>query len=372
MRIVVTGGAGFIGSNLVRHLLQHTPWHVHVIDKLTYAGNRASLRACQGNPRFALSVVDICDRPAVQRILSDYCPSAIMHLAAESHVDRSIDAPDSFIQTNLVGTFQLLAAARSYCASLNALDQARFRFLHVSTDEVFGSLDLQDPPTTEQAPYAPSSPYSASKAGADHLVRAWSVTYRLPVLITNCCNNYGPFQFPEKFIPLAILKALRGEPIPVYGSGENIRDWLFVEDHVEALIRVLTAGVSGETYHVGARTERTNLQIVTNLCHILDQVAPRGEHGSMDRLGVSYANQITLVPDRPGHDFRYGIDPSKLERELGWQPRVSLESGLRTTIEWYLSNREWWEDILSGRYQLERLGKVPADPGSSDGKESRS
>ncbi len=350
MRILVTGGSGFIGSNLVRVLLSETSHEVVNLDKLTYAGNSESLADVSGNSRYTFVQGDICDAALLRKLFAEHRPDAVMHLAAESHVDRSIDGPGEFIQTNVVGTFQLLQAALGHYRSLDKAAQSRFRFLHVSTDEVYGSLGAEDPAFTETTRYDPHSPYSASKASSDHLARAWADTYGFPVLITNCSNNYGPYQFPEKLIPVVILKCLRGDPIPVYGKGENIRDWLYVEDHARALIRVLEAGKPGETYNVGGDNERRNLDLVRLLCGQLDELRPRAD-------GKPYADQITFVTDRPGHDLRYAIDPSKIRSELGWKPAEDFASGFRKTVKWYLENESWWKRILDGSYQLERLGK---------------
>ncbi len=348
--LLVTGGAGFIGCNLVRHLLHHTPHRVVNVDKLTYAGNLESLADVADHPRHDFVQADIADAGALRAIFQRHAPDAVLHLAAESHVDRSIDGPGEFIRTNIVGTFTLLQAARAHWEGLPPERRAAFRFLHVSTDEVFGSLGPTDRPFEETTPYAPHSPYSASKAASDHLVRAWHDTYGLPVLITNCSNNYGPYQFPEKLIPVVILKALRGDPIPVYGRGENIRDWLYVGDHVEALLCVLERGRPGETYLIGGRNELRNLDLVRRLCALLDELRPRPD-------GRSYADQITFVADRPGHDLRYAVNPDKLHRALGWTPRQTGDTGFRLTVQWYLDHRDWWERILSGKYRLERLGK---------------
>ena len=344
--LLVTGGAGFIGSALVRYLVRRTGYHVVNVDKLTYAGNLESLAEVEGDPRYTFEQVDICDADEVARLFATYRPAGVMHLAAESHVDRSIDGPAAFVQTNLVGTFTLLDAARSYWKGLDEDARAAFRFLHVSTDEVYGTLG-GDGLFTEETPYDPSSPYSASKAGSDHLARAWHRTYGLPVLITNCSNNYGPYQFPEKLVPVVILKALEGQPIPVYGKGENVRDWLFVDDHVEALVTVLERGAAGETYNVGGHNEQTNLDVVRAICGLMDEMHPEG--APHHRLG-------TFVTDRPGHDFRYAIDAAKIERELGWTPRETFETGLRKTVRWYLDNPTWCDRVRSGSYRLERLG----------------
>ncbi|MEP6992495.1 MAG: dTDP-glucose 4,6-dehydratase [bacterium] len=346
-RIIVTGGAGFIGSALVRKLIAQSDATVVTVDKLTYAGNLESLSPVAANPRHHFEQVDICDAAALQNLFTRYEPSAVMHLAAESHVDRSIDGPAAFIQTNVVGTFTLLEQARRYWDELPKPRRDAFRFLHVSTDEVFGSLGACGH-FDETTPYAPNSPYSASKAGSDHLVRAWHHTYGLPVLTTNCSNNYGPYQFPEKLIPLVILNALEGQPLPVYGGGANVRDWLYIEDHADALVTVLYRGQPGETYCIGGNNERRNIDVVSAICAIMDELAPRAE-GPHEQL-------ITFVPDRPGHDLRYAIDASRITRELGWAPRETFESGLRSTVRWYLEHREWWERVRSGAYRGERLG----------------
>ncbi|CAO3440051.1 dTDP-glucose 4,6-dehydratase [Azospirillum argentinense] len=345
-RIVVTGGAGFIGSAVVRQLLAETDAFVVNVDKLTYAANLSSLPGAAENPRYAFEKVDICDGDALRRVFAEHRPDAVMHLAAESHVDRSIDGPGEFIQTNVVGTFRLLEAARGYWSSLPAEERTAFRFHHISTDEVFGTLG-DEGFFTETTPYSPNSPYSASKASSDHLVRAWHETYGMPVVLTNCSNNYGPYHFPEKLIPLVILKGLKGEPLPVYGKGDNIRDWLYVEDHARALRLVLDKGAIGESYNIGGYNERTNLDVVRTICALLDEMAPAG--APHDRL-------ITFVADRPGHDKRYAIDASKITRELGWKPQETFETGLRKTVAWYLENRSWWEAILNGSYRGERLG----------------
>jgi dTDP-glucose 4,6-dehydratase len=348
MRILVTGGAGFIGSNLVR-LLVLRGHQVLNLDRLTYAGNQASLNDLKGNPAHAWIIGDICDAELTRKAFTEFKPQWVMHLAAESHVDRSIDGPGDFIRTNVNGTFQLLQAALGYWRSLEVAAREEFRFLHVSTDEVFGSLGSTAPAFSETTAYDPHSPYSASKAASDHLVRAWHDTYGLPVVITNCSNNYGPYQFPEKLIPVVILKALRGDPIPVYGKGENIRDWLYVEDHAEALLAAISKGRAGQTYCIGGDNERRNIDIVRLLCEILDQVKPRAD-------GKSYAAQITFVQDRPGHDMRYAINATKARKELGWSPKQDHDSGFRRTVEWYLANENWWKAILDGSYRLERLG----------------
>jgi len=347
-RVLVTGGAGFIGSAVVRHLVGDLGARVLVVDKLTYAGNLASLAPVQASEGFQFLRADICDGPAMVRAIAEFRPDAIMHLAAESHVDRSIDGPAAFIETNIVGTFRLLEAATAYWRSLDAEGRANFRFHHVSTDEVFGALGGEGQFTHESA-YDPRSPYSASKASSDHLVRAWYHTHDLPVLVTNCSNNYGPYHFPEKLIPLVIIKGLAGESLPVYGDGSNVRDWLHVEDHARALAMVVEQGVVGETYLIGGNAEKANLHVVETICDLLDEYAPR-EDGQRRRI------QIGFVADRPGHDFRYAIDASKIRRELGWEPRESFASGMAATVRWYLGNRSWWQAIQSGSYGGERLG----------------
>ena len=352
MKILVTGGAGFIGSAVVRHLLQNTPHQVVNLDKLTYAGNLQSLPGASEHPAYRFEQVDICDAEGVARVLAEHRPDAVMHLAAESHVDRSIDGPAAFIQTNIVGTYTLLEACRQYWLGLCEEARSRFRFHHISTDEVYGDLEGTTELFTEQTPYFPSSPYSASKASSDHLVRAWQRTYGLPVLITNCSNNYGPYHFPEKLIPHMILNALAGKPLPVYGDGAQIRDWLYVEDHARALVEVLTRGQPGATYNIGGHNEKRNLQVVETLCTLLDELVTEKP------AGISrFAELITFVQDRPGHDRRYAIDAGKIERELGWLPQETFESGLRKTVQWYLDNRSWWQNVLSGTYQLNRLGE---------------
>ncbi len=344
---MITGGAGFIGSAVTRAYISGGDAHVCVLDKLTYAGNLVSLAPVAQDQRFTFRLVDICDRIEVARALREFQPDVVMHLAAESHVDRSIDGPAPFIQTNLVGTFVMLDASLEYWRSLPSREAAAFRFLHISTDEVFGALG-ETGLFHEDTPYAPSSPYSASKAGSDHLVRAWRETYGLPTIVTNCSNNYGPYHFPEKLIPLMIINAIEGKPLPVYGRGENIRDWLYVEDHAAALMLVADRGVIGESYNVGGRNEKKNIDVVNAICSILDELRPAST-GSYRRL-------ISFVDDRPGHDFRYAIDCSKIERELGWRPMQTFESGLRRTVQWYLDNSAWWEAIRSGKYRGERLG----------------
>lgn len=351
MKILVTGGAGFIGSAVVRHLIEATDYEVVNLDKLTYAGNLESLASVADCDRYCFEQVDICNREALAQVFDNHQPDAVMHLAAESHVDRSIDGPGDFIQTNVVGTYTLLEATRSYWARLDESAQQAFRFHHISTDEVYGDLDNPKELFREDTAYAPSSPYSASKAGSDHLVRAWGRTYGLPIIITNCSNNYGSFHFPEKLIPLMIINALQGKALPVYGAGEQIRDWLYVEDHARALVKVVTEGQIGETYNIGGHNEKRNIDVVTTLCAILDELAP-SQHEGID----NYEALITHVADRPGHDLRYAIDASKIERELGWTPEETFETGLRKTVEWYLANESWWRNVLDGSYQGERLG----------------
>lgn len=348
MKIIVSGGAGFIGSNLVRLLVQ-SGQEVLNLDKLTYAGNLDSLRDVADHPAYQFAQVDIANANEVQEQFAKFQPDAVMHLAAESHVDRSIDGPREFIETNVLGTFNMLQAALQHWRSLPKDTAARFRFLHVSTDEVYGSLGT-DGYFTEETRYDPHSPYSASKASSDHLARAWFDTYGLPVLVTNCSNNYGPYQFPEKLIPVVILKCLRGEPIPVYGKGENIRDWLYVEDHCQALKCVIERGIPGQTYNIGGNNEKRNIDLVCLLCTILDEFQPRAD-------GRSYAEQITFVTDRPGHDLRYAIDAGKIARELGWSPQQDHASGFRQTVRWYLDHPDWWKNILSGDYKMQRQGQ---------------
>ncbi len=350
MKVVVTGGAGFIGSAVVRALMADHQVQVVNLDKLTYAGNLESLVSVSSDPRYRFVQLDVCDRAGVQALLEAEKPDAIMHLAAESHVDRSIDGPAAFVQTNMVGTSVLLESALAYWRGLDASRKARFRFHHVSTDEVYGSLG----PTglfREDSAYAPNSPYAASKAGADHLVRAWHHTYDFPVLITNCSNNYGPYHFPEKLIPLTIVRGLKGQSMPVYGAGENVRDWLFVEDHARALITVLRQGKVGEVYNIGGNAERRNIDVVRGICALLDGMLPKS---------TRHSDLITFVADRPGHDQRYAIDSSKIRAELGWRPEENFESGLEKTVRWYLDNKGWWERVISGVYRTERLGLVTA------------
>jgi dTDP-glucose 4,6-dehydratase len=350
-RILVTGGAGFIGSAVVRHIIEATQDSVLVLDKLTYAGNLESLSVVADNPRYSFEQVDICDRAALDRVFAEYQPDVIMHLAAESHVDRSIDGPAAFIETNVVGTYTMLEAARHYWQPLDAAKKQSFRFHHISTDEVYGDLHGTDDLFTETTPYSPSSPYSASKASSDHLVRAWLRTYGLPTLVTNCSNNYGPYHFPEKLIPLVILNAVAGKPLPVYGDGAQVRDWLYVEDHARALYQVVTEGVVGETYNIGGHNERKNIEVVQTICDLLEELAPNKPQGV-----EKYRDLITYVKDRPGHDMRYAIDAGKIDRELGWRPQETFESGIRKTVSWYLNNEIWWRRVQDGSYAGERLG----------------
>lgn len=356
MKILITGGAGFIGSAVVRHIIKHTHDQVVNVDKLTYAGNLESLAQVADNPRYVFERVDICDRSQIDRVFHQYQPDKVMHLAAESHVDRSIDGPAEFIATNIVGTYTLLEAARNYWQALDKKRASAFCFHHISTDEVFGDLAGTTQLFTEVTPYAPSSPYSASKASSDHLVRAWQRTYGLPTLITNCSNNYGPYHFPEKLIPLMVLNALEGKPLPIYGAGNQIRDWLFVEDHVRALYTVITNGAVGETYNIGGYNEKKNIDVVLQICALLDELHPQSRPAGPDGQRLSHANLIKHVSDRPGHDLRYAIDASKIRRELGWMPVETFESGLRKTVEWYLNNLEWCQRVQDGSYQRERLG----------------
>ena len=352
MKILITGGAGFIGSSLIRYLMKCKTFEIINLDFLTYAGNLDSLKDIINEINYVFCQVNICDSEAVAEVFRKHRPNVVMHLAAESHVDRSIDGPADFIDTNITGTFHLLDAARNYFESLEVVDKKLFRFHHISTDEVYGDLKGTDDLFTEETPYSPSSPYSASKAASDHLVRAWGRTYGLPVIITNCSNNYGPYHFPEKLIPHVILNAIHGNPLPIYGDGSQIRDWLYVEDHAKALIKVVAEGEIGETYNIGGHNEKTNLEVVETICDLLEELAPEKPVG----VG-NYRDLITFVKDRPGHDARYAIDASKIERELGWVPEETFETGLRKTIQWYLDNRQWWERVLSGAYRLERLGE---------------
>ncbi|RVT53083.1 dTDP-glucose 4,6-dehydratase [Acinetobacter indicus] len=346
MKILVTGGAGFIGSAVVRHIIQDTDNTVLNVDKLTYAGNLESLATVADNSRYQFSQTDICDRAALDQLFETFQPDAVMHLAAESHVDRSITGPAAFIETNIIGTYQLLEAARHYWNGLVEDKKAEFRFHHISTDEVYGDLEGTEDLFLETTPYAPSSPYSASKASSDHLVRSWHRTYGLPVVLTNCSNNYGPYHFPEKLIPLVILNALAGKPLPVYGNGAQIRDWLYVEDHARALYKVVTEAEVGETYNIGGHNEQQNIDVVKAICNLLEELAPNKPEGI-----ANYHDLITYVKDRPGHDLRYAIDASKIKKDLGWVPVETFESGLRKTVEWYLANREWVKHVQSGEYQ---------------------
>lgn len=351
MKIIVTGGAGFIGSAVIRHLLNNTTHIVTNVDKLTYSGNLDSIETIAKFSNYNFAQLDICDPEGLTELFNTFQPDAVMHLAAESHVDRSIDGPAEFIQTNIVGTYTLLESTRRYWNGLSESAKQSFRFHHVSTDEVYGDLDDTESLFTETTPYAPSSPYSASKASSDHLVRAWHRTYGLPVLVTNCSNNYGPYHFPEKLIPHVILNAIHGKPLPVYGDGGQIRDWLFVEDHARALCEVICHGNVGETYNIGGHNEKRNLEVVETLCDLLEELAPDKPSGVKH-----YRDLITFVKDRPGHDLRYAIDASKIEHDLGWVPQETFESGIRKTVQWYLDNQEWWQRVLSGQYQLGRLG----------------
>ncbi len=366
-KILVTGGAGFIGSNFIRHTLHHTPHQIINVDKLTYAGNLDSLADVSQHDRYQFEQVDIADAAEVSRVFQNHQPDAVMHLAAESHVDRSIDGPANFVQSNIVGTFNLLQSARMYRSRLAAQKSAEFRFHHVTTDEVYGSLKLNDPSFTESTAYDPHSPYAATKASADHLVRAWGRTYGLPVLISSCSNNYGPFQFPEKLIPLTIIKAIYGHEIRVYGDGSNIRDWIHVSDHVEALLVVLENSEPGQTYNLGGNDERTNLEVVSSICQILAEVCPINQNaflssGQKSKL-KSYEALIQFVPDRPGHDFRYATNTSRIRNELGWSPKVRFESGLRKTVKWYVENQTWWGNLLNE--ELVRQGLLSGDATSN-------
>jgi len=355
-KLLITGGAGFIGSAVIRHLIDNTEHHVVNIDKLTYAGNLESLTSIENSDRYTFKQVDICDATEIKRVFDEYQPDVIMHLAAESHVDRSIDGPGEFIQTNIVGTYVLLEAARSYWSQLSEDKQQSFRFHHISTDEVYGDLEGTDDLFTEDTPYAPSSPYSAAKASSDHLVRAWQRTFELPTLITNCSNNYGPYQFPEKLIPLIILNALEGKDLPIYGDGKQIRDWLYVDDHARALVHVALTGEIGETYNIGGHNEKQNIEVVKTVCKILDKLTPSQLQG-IDR----YEELITYVKDRAGHDVRYAIDATKIADELGWTPDETFESGIEKTVQWYLDNMTWCERVQDGSYMRERLGVIKND-----------
>lgn len=349
MKILVTGGAGFIGSAIIRHIIKNTDDQVLNVDKLTYAGNLESLTEIENDSRYSFMQIDICDSTAIEQAFNDFKPDLIMHLAAESHVDRSIDGPAEFIHTNIVGTYTLLEAARKYWQELDDDKKTAFKFHHISTDEVYGDLEDTTDLFTETTPYAPSSPYSASKASSDHLVRAWNRTYGLPVVITNCSNNYGPYHFPEKLIPLVILNALDGKPLPIYGKGDQIRDWLYVEDHARALYKVVTKGAIGETYNIGGHNEKQNIEVVKTICTILDELKPQSNN-------QSYESLITFVTDRPGHDVRYAIDATKIKNDLEWTPKETFDTGIRKTVEWYLNNLEWCRRVQDGSYQRERLG----------------
>jgi dTDP-glucose 4,6-dehydratase len=351
MKILVTGGAGFIGSAVIRHIIDNTNDSVVNVDKLTYAGNLANLKDVEGSERYEFEKVDICNRIELDRVFQTHKPDAVMHLAAESHVDRSIDGPAAFIETNIIGTYTLLEACRSYWSKLGSGSKHLFKFHHVSTDEVYGDLEGPEDLFTEDTPYSPSSPYSASKASSDHLVRAWQRTYGLPTVITNCSNNYGPYHFPEKLIPLVILNALEGKPLPIYGKGNQIRDWLYVEDHARALYKVVTEGKVGETYNIGGHNEKQNIEVVHMICDLLEELVPDNGHSRSGGSTEGFKGLITLVADRPGHDIRYAIDAGKIEKELCWIPEETFESGIRKTVEWYLSNTEWVSHVQSGEYQ---------------------
>jgi dTDP-glucose 4,6-dehydratase len=353
MKLLITGGAGFIGSAVIRHIINNTDHSIVNVDKLTYAGNLESLESVDNNDRYAFEQVDICDANEIKRVFYEHKPDVVMHLAAESHVDRSIDGPGEFIQTNIVGTYVLLEEAREYWSSLEGTDKDSFRFHHVSTDEVYGDLESTDDLFTEETSYAPSSPYSAAKASSDHLVRAWQRTFKLPTLITNCSNNYGPYQFPEKLIPLIILNALEGKELPIYGNGKQIRDWLYVDDHARALLHVALTGEIGETYNIGGHNEMQNIEVVRAVCAILDELVP----SELDNI-EQYEQLITYVGDRAGHDVRYAIDATKIDKELGWTPNETFSTGIRKTVQWYLDNNIWCDRVKDGSYQGERLGVV--------------
>lgn len=370
MKILITGGAGFIGSAVIRHIIQNTTDSVINVDKLTYAGNLESLTEVSDSARYSFSQTDICDAKAIENVFTEHQPDVVMHLAAESHVDRSIDGPKEFIETNIIGTYTLLEESRKYWMNLDGDKKSQFKFHHISTDEVYGDLDGPEDLFTEETSYAPSSPYSASKASSDHLVRAWLRTFGLPTVITNCSNNYGPYHFPEKLIPLMILNALEGKPLPVYGNGQQIRDWLYVEDHARALYLVATKGQIGETYNIGGHNEKANIDVVKTICELLEELVPNNPHSRASKVNstesirhsggdqniIGFEALITYVKDRPGHDVRYAIDASKIERELGWKPEESFETGVRKTVQWYLNNKAWWQRVLDGSYSMERLG----------------
>lgn len=357
MKILLTGGAGFIGSAVIRHVIQNTQDSIVNLDMLTYAGNLENLRDISDSKRYVFECVDICNANDLKRIFIEHRPDAVMHLAAESHVDRSIDGPAAFIETNIIGTYTLLEAARNYWNNLDEIKKTAFRFHHISTDEVYGDLDTSDDLFTEETAYAPSSPYSASKASSDHLVRSWLRTYSFPTIVTNCSNNYGPYHFPEKLIPLVILNALEGKQLPVYGKGYQIRDWLYVEDHARALYKVVTEGVVGETYNIGGHNEKQNIEVVYTICDLLEELVPENVNSIKGGRVGGFKGLITYVKDRPGHDIRYAIDARKIEKELGWKPEETFESGIRKTVEWYLKNKEWVQHVQDGSYyQRERLG----------------
>lgn len=356
MKILITGGAGFIGSAVIRHLIKNSKDSVVNVDKLTYAGNLESLAEVESSDRYFFEHVDICDSNELDRVFAEHKPNAVMHLAAESHVDRSIDGPAAFIETNIVGTYTLLESARRYWSTLSNESKEAFRFHHISTDEVYGDLEGPTDLFTEQTPYAPSSPYSASKASSDHLVRSWLRTYGFPTVVTNCSNNYGPYHFPEKLIPLMILNALEGKSLPIYGEGNQIRDWLYVDDHARALYKVVTEGVVGETYNIGGHNEKQNIEVVNTLCELLEELVPNNPFSKSSNNPEGFKSLITYVADRPGHDIRYAIDASKIEKELGWVPEETFETGMRKTVQWYLGNSEWAKRVQDGSYQRERLG----------------